>query len=91
MLIRKQNGNVFHIVGGETKNGLAYLCLCGAVVVRNCEEKQLLPDGYYVRCQACRKIQNDAILKSRGLARGDGGGQIYYVSGRRKAHSSGSE
>ena len=67
MLIRKQNGSVFHIVCGISKNKRFYYCLCGEKVIRNCEAKQLMADGSYIRCPECRRIQNEKIMQARGL------------------------
>ena len=63
MLVRKTNGNEFHIVAEEFET--YWMCLCGKKVERNCVRKQSVPNGMYSRCVMCRKIQNERILKSR--------------------------
>ena len=65
MLIRKQNGCIFHIVCGETRT--VFICLCGARVIKNCVSKQLLPDGVYVRCSKCSRLEKARLSKCPNL------------------------
>ena len=64
MLVRKQNGSVFHIVSGE--NWKYFYCLCGERVLKNYLELQAYADGTYTRCLACRKLETER-LKARHL------------------------
>ncbi len=62
MLVRSVNGREFHIV--EVDKVDFYLCLCGKVIDKNCEGRQVIADGGYVRCYECRTIEH-ARVRSR--------------------------
>jgi len=71
MLIRKKHGREFHIVCGEAENTRYFKCLCGEKVEKNCVSKQTVASGAYIRCYACRKIENERLLEARARAYAD--------------------
>ena len=66
MLIRKANGNEFHVVECVSEDQRAFVCLCGERVLRNCVRKQVTADGPYQRCWLCRKAENERVKESLG-------------------------
>jgi len=71
MLIRKTHGREFHIVCNEAEHSRYFMCLCGEKVEKNCVSKQTVASGTYIRCVACRKIENARLLEARARAYGD--------------------
>ena len=65
MLIRKQDGDEFHIVCAQATR--YFTCLCGIRIRKDCVSKQIVANGLYARCWRCRRIQNENLVMKKNL------------------------